>query len=206
MLLYESKGKRAECERDILLDVLEVTKNGKGVDRKSRAVGEVSNSSWVRQKNGIQDNIGFMGLGRSDRDVRVLQGQSKRNPRGAFKNVRNNLLEIQREDRLDSGMGRRGNGRIKYALSTYDTDAEELTPDRKKQIFEQFDKDRVGVDKPTQKQLWGERAAWVAHNMTRVIVGAVPGIAHFAERFGNGIGMRFMKCEKTGMSQGKMST
>jgi len=52
--------------------------------------------------------------------------------------------------------------------SVYDTDAEELTPERKKEIFEQFDKDRAGVDKPTQKQLWGERAAWVAHNMTRV--------------------------------------
>ena len=52
--------------------------------------------------------------------------------------------------------------------SMYDTDAEELTPERKKAIFEQFDKDRAGVDKPSQKQLWGERAAWVAHNMTRV--------------------------------------
>ena len=56
----------------------------------------------------------------------------------------------------------------KYTLSSYDNDAEELTPERKKQIFEQFNKDRAGMEKPTQKQLWGERAAWVAHNMTRV--------------------------------------
>ncbi len=33
-----------------------------------------------------------------------------------------------------------------------------------------------------------------------MIVGDMPEIAHFAERSGNGIGMRFMKCEKTGMS------
>ncbi len=43
-----------------------------------------------------------------------------------------------------------------------------LTPERKKQIFEQFAKDRVGVEKPTKRQLWGERAEWVAHNITRV--------------------------------------
>ena len=35
-----------------------------------------------------------------------------------------------------------------------------------------------------------------------MIVGAVPEIAHFAERSENGIGMRFMKCAKTGTSPG----
>ena len=67
---------------------------------------------------------------------------------------------------------------IRYTLSSYDNDAEELTPERKKEIFEQFEKDRAGVDKPTQKQLWGERAAWVAHNMTRVF----PNIPERGER------------------------
>lgn len=57
---------------------------------------------------------------------------------------------------------------VKYALSTYDTDSESLTPERKKQIFEQFEKDRAGMPKQTKKEIWGERAAWVAHNMTRV--------------------------------------
>ena len=57
---------------------------------------------------------------------------------------------------------------IKYALSTYDTDSESLTPERKKQIFEQFEKDRAGMPKQTKKEIWGERAAWVANNMTRV--------------------------------------
>lgn len=57
---------------------------------------------------------------------------------------------------------------IRYSLTDIENDIAELTPERKKQIFEQFDKDRAEIDKPTQKQLWGERAAWVAHNMTRV--------------------------------------
>ncbi|MBQ3114881.1 MAG: strawberry notch family protein [Clostridia bacterium] len=57
---------------------------------------------------------------------------------------------------------------FRYALSTYDTDSESLTPERKKQIFEQFEKDRAGMPKQTKKEIWGERAAWVANNMTRV--------------------------------------
>lgn len=58
-------------------------------------------------------------------------------------------------------------GDIRYSFSI-DDDIAELTSERKKEIFEQYERDRVGVDKPTQKQIWGERAEWVAHNMTRV--------------------------------------
>lgn len=54
------------------------------------------------------------------------------------------------------------------ALDAYDSDSESLTPERKKQIFEQFEKDRAGMPKQTQKELWGERASWIANNMTRV--------------------------------------
>ena len=57
---------------------------------------------------------------------------------------------------------------IRYSLTGIDNDIEELTPERKKEIFEQFEKDRAEVPKLTKRQLWGERAAWVAHNMTRV--------------------------------------
>ena len=56
---------------------------------------------------------------------------------------------------------------VKYSFSI-DDDIDELTPERKKEIFEQFERDRAGIDKPTQKQIWGERAEWIAHNMTRV--------------------------------------
>ena len=68
------------------------------------------------------------------------------------------------------------NKKVRFSIA--ENDAEELTPERKKQIFEQFEKDRAGIDKPTQKQLWGERAAWVAHNMTRVF----PNIPERGER------------------------
>lgn len=67
---------------------------------------------------------------------------------------------------------------LNYSLDTAETDTEELTPERKKEIFEQFEQARVGIDKPTQRQLWGERAAWVAHNATRVF----PNIPERGER------------------------
>lgn len=54
---------------------------------------------------------------------------------------------------------------IRYSL---DNDIDELTPERIKEIKDQFEKDRVGVVKPAQKDVWGERWRWIAHNMTRV--------------------------------------
>lgn len=54
---------------------------------------------------------------------------------------------------------------IRYSL---DNDIDELTPERIKEIKDQFEKDRVGVIKPAQKDVWGERWRWIAHNATRV--------------------------------------
>lgn len=67
---------------------------------------------------------------------------------------------------------------LRYTLSTSEADTAELTPERKKEIFEQYKRDRAEVEKPSLKQLWGERAAWVAHNMTRVF----PNIPERGER------------------------
>lgn len=67
---------------------------------------------------------------------------------------------------------------VKYSFDTVETDTETLTPERKKEILEQYERDRVGVEKPTQKQLWGERAEWIAHNMSRVF----PNIPERGER------------------------
>ncbi|NLB80583.1 MAG: DEAD/DEAH box helicase family protein, partial [Clostridiaceae bacterium] len=53
----------------------------------------------------------------------------------------------------------------KYSL---DNDIDELTPERIKEIKDQFEKDRVGVVKPSPKETWGERWRWIAHNATRV--------------------------------------
>ena len=79
---------------------------------------------------------------------------------------------ISSEPSTDNTFGRSkessGNKQTKYALNSYETDAESLTPERKKAIFEQYNKDRAGIEKPTIRQVWGERAEWVAHNATRV--------------------------------------
>lgn len=67
---------------------------------------------------------------------------------------------------------------VRYSLDSAETDTAELTPERQKEIFEQFEKDRAGVPKPSKISQWGERAAWVAHNMTRVF----PNIPERGER------------------------
>lgn len=66
---------------------------------------------------------------------------------------------------------------IHYSFSV-DNDTEQITPERKKEILEQYERDRVGIEKPTQKQLWGERAEWIAHNVSRVF----PNIPERGER------------------------
>lgn len=101
-LLYESKGKRAMLERDILTNMLEVKESVKSADRKSSVANQIFVGDRLRRLGGVQNSIGPVGRGRSDRDVRVLQGQSKRKPSPAFKSVIENIFKIQRED-LDSG-------------------------------------------------------------------------------------------------------
>lgn len=87
--------------------------------------------------------------------------------------------------RVDAGSDRasgdkRGNGAVKpkYSFTTAEEDTESLTPERREEIHKRFEKDRAGIEKPTKKQVWGERAAWVAHNMTRVF----PNIPERGER------------------------
>ena len=48
-----------------------------------------------------------------------------------------------------------------------DIDDVKLTPEREREIDAQFDKDRVGVIKPSKRQVWGERFEYVAHSVTR---------------------------------------
>lgn len=110
----------------------------------------------------------------------LLDDSKTRNTNVGISETSKKISESKFIEKLHSDFGRRieeqerikntefSQNEIKYALSIYDTDAEELTPERKKEIFEQFARDHAGVDKPTQKQIWGERAEWIAHNMTRV--------------------------------------
>ena len=134
--------------------------------------------------NGVYTNADREGLDRLINDVRSgkrsdtgINGRSK-NGRYAMADDRISG-EQQRSNAVgySSGVGEYPeNKKVRFSIA--ETDAEELTPERKKQIFEQFEKDRAGIDKPTQKQLWDERAAWVAHNMTRVF----PNIPERGER------------------------
>ena len=103
-LLYESKGKKAEQERNILLNVLEETKNGVGVDRQSATINEVSGGSWMQKVNGVKNSIGGMYTRNgSSGNVAVLQGKSSTYGSPAFRNVIKNLVEI-------SSRGQRGRG------------------------------------------------------------------------------------------------
>lgn len=123
-LLYESKGEQAECERDILLNLLEDFENVENTFRKSTYVSWVSGSGWLRKSSSNIDGDGTVGRGRSNRDVGVLQGQSKRKPSRAFENVIRNLIETQEADRRNSGNIEQGNRGIKYTLSTSNNDVE----------------------------------------------------------------------------------
>ncbi|MGN0179396.1 MAG: hypothetical protein ACI4DY_08160 [Monoglobaceae bacterium] len=123
--------------------------------------------------NGVHGNTDRERLDRLIDDVRRGKGGYPRN-NGRSENERYAMANdrISGEQQGSNSVGYSSSAgtdnKVKYSLSSYDTDTEELTPERKKQIFEQFEKDRAEIDKPTQKQLWGERAAWVANNMTRV--------------------------------------
>ena len=110
-LLYESKGKRAMNERNILSEILEEYENGESANGKPKNVNPVLSSDWLRQRHGVRNNSDIVGRRSSDRDVRVLQRQSSSEPSSAFKNVVKNLFEIQGEDRHNSGLV--GRGRVK---------------------------------------------------------------------------------------------
>ena len=116
-ILYESKNKQAEFEKEWLLNLLEVLKND-SVDGKSRIIGEIFVSDWVRRLGSSRDIVETVGRGSSDRDAGVLPRQSPRKPRKTFENVIKNLFEIQGENRRSPGNGERGGGRGRYFLST----------------------------------------------------------------------------------------
>ena len=96
-LLYESKEKKAETERDILLDILEEEENGESINGKPSFTQRVFEGSWMQNVNNSQNNLGNLGSGQNNRNVGVLQRESQRNGSRAFWNVLENLFEIQGE-------------------------------------------------------------------------------------------------------------
>ena len=163
-LLYESRGDMAKIEKRYLLDLLEVETNNENTVQKSGNSGEVLGGDRLSETGVLGDNAGHGGRGSGNRNAEILPGKSQRKPCRAFRNVLNNLLEIR--SRESAGRGTLIDD--KYSISQYEADKKELTPERKKEIFEQFEKDRAGVQKVPMSQWFGERAQWVAHNMTRV--------------------------------------
>ena len=111
-----------------------------------------------RFNSGIRSYIGIENSQRKhSEDVGNRNRVGERRKDGAGNSKENNRLR-KTEYSLD----------ISYSLDTYDEDVATLTPERKKEIFEQFDRDKTGPAKVSGKQVWGERAEWIAHNMTRV--------------------------------------
>lgn len=92
-ILYEVKGKNAKVELNILMELLEEVKNGKSNDGKSAYVSWVSGGGWMRQGNGIRNNISRLGSGQNNQNAGVLQGQPQGKPSPAFENVIRNLFK-----------------------------------------------------------------------------------------------------------------
>ena len=103
-LLYESKGKKAEKERSILLDLLEVVEYGKNTDGKSRIIGRVSGGNWMQNEYNMADSgYGLLGRNGNTGNATILQRQSSTRGSRAFENVIKNLVEIQEGGRYSSG-------------------------------------------------------------------------------------------------------
>ncbi len=96
-ILYEVKGKKAKFELNALLNYMEEIENGESSVEKSSYVNWVSSSGWMQHTDDITNNVPLNKRGRSDRDARVLQGQSQGNPSRAFWNVLDNLFKKQGE-------------------------------------------------------------------------------------------------------------
>lgn len=105
-LLYESKGKKAKFEKRILELLSEEYNYGRSNDRQSKNLNEILSGSRLQQGYSVQNSADIMGRGSGNGNAEILQGSSRRNPSRAFRNVIENLFEIQDENRNNSGDGR----------------------------------------------------------------------------------------------------
>lgn len=109
-VLYASKGKKAETERNRLLDILEVEKNVKNANGTSGIVGRVSSGNWMQNAHGMAGGgNGLPGSKSGVGNATVLQGKSSANGSRAFRNVIESLFKISSE-------GRGGRDGIKHSL------------------------------------------------------------------------------------------
>ena len=140
---------RSDIENGTIRGAKSVSEWSANIRSGKRSSTVLDSGSKRTTPNRIDDRLS---VGQSESDTLGHIAESGRTERQQLKSVDNSDAE---------------NNIMRYSTSV-DDDIAELTPERKKEIFEQFERDRVGVDKPTQRQIWGERAEWIAHNMTRV--------------------------------------
>lgn len=95
-LLYESKDNRAKQERDLLIDILEVGTNGESFNGQSSFANRVSEGDWLQNEYSVEGRSdGVLGRKGSVGNAPVLQGESSTYGSPAFRNVIENLFEIQ---------------------------------------------------------------------------------------------------------------
>lgn len=93
-LLYESKGKQATLERQLIEWILEDYNYGTSDDGKSKTFDAILSGSWLRQGSRVQNSSGPLGRGGGARNARVLQGKPSGNPSRAFRSVIENLFKV----------------------------------------------------------------------------------------------------------------
>ena len=139
-------------------DIIELMRSGlNGINKKNEGISNLYKGFYGRYGKGDRSSLANQNRQSTSENDRLLN--ATRSERQTDLDGRRNIGESYRDTSV---------GKIDYSFSPVDQDIETLTPERKKEIFEQFERDRAGIDKPTQKQIWGERAEWIAHNMTRV--------------------------------------
>jgi SAM-dependent methyltransferase len=57
---------------------------------------------------------------------------------------------------------------VEYVRFSIDSEIDSLTPERVAEINKRYDKHKAALPKLSFKEKWGERAAWAAHNISRV--------------------------------------
>ncbi|MBQ2942616.1 MAG: hypothetical protein IJD97_10345 [Clostridia bacterium] len=125
-LMYESKGKLALLERDLLLDYMEVKENAKSDVAESIQFDKIFNDDGLQRPDGVRHNNDELAVGKgSNGDDRVLQSKSPEfNGTEAFRNVLRDIIEKSGEK------GRRdGNGvEIKSELHSRSEDGTKYFP------------------------------------------------------------------------------
>ena len=141
----------------------EITR-GKSINGKSSAVDQVLGSGWVQRRSDIQNNIDIVGRGRSNRNVGVLQGLSESKRNRPFKNVLENIFEIQSGELAENNVTE-----FDYFINdTIEEDIEDMTPESIRKQDESFKNDQRGIQKQELPKRIKDATDSFLHSLTRV--------------------------------------